>query len=328
MSSASRHGEKTNTNRDSVAVFAPATVANVASGFDVLGFALERPGDTVMMRKIRGKRVDILAVEGDGGRLPRDPDRNTASVAARYFLETIGFPFGLEITLRKQMPMSSGLGSSAASSVAAVYAANLLAGSPCAVRELLPFTMRAEEVACGSAHADNVAPALLGGFVLIRSYEPLDVVQLPVPAGLAVATVHPHTEIKTEDARRVLKKELRLSDAVRQWGNLAALVAALFQGDLALLGRSLQDVVAEPRRGLLIPGFAGVKAAAVQAGALGCSISGSGPSVFSLCATMETARSAGAAMKRAFGEVGLDSDVYLSRINQAGPVVVEAEGEA
>jgi homoserine kinase len=183
-------------------------------------------------------------------------------------------------------------------------------------------------VACGSAHADNVAPALLGGFVLIRSYEPLDVVQLPVPAGLAVATVHPHTEIKTEDARRVLKKELRLSDAVRQWGNLAALVAALFQGDLALLGRSLQDVVAEPRRGLLIPGFAGVKAAAVQAGALGCSISGSGPSVFSLCATMETARSAGAAMKRAFGEVGLDSDVYLSRINQAGPVVVEAEGEA
>jgi homoserine kinase len=326
VSSAGRHGEEMKGNRDSVAVFAPATVANVASGFDVLGFALERPGDTVVMRKTRGRRVDLVAVEGDGGQLPRDTDRNTASAAARYFLEAIGFPFGLEITLRKQMPMSSGLGSSAASSVAAVYAANLLAGSPYTARELLPFTMRAEEVACGSAHADNVAPALLGGFVLIRSYEPLDVVQLPVPGGLAVATVHPHTEIKTEDARRVLKKELRLSDAVRQWGNLAALVAALFQGDLELLGRSLQDVVAEPRRGLLIPGFTGVKAAAVQAGALGCSISGSGPSVFALCATMESARSAAAAMKRAFGEIGLDSDVYLSGVIQTGPVVLEAGG--
>ncbi|UCF97833.1 MAG: homoserine kinase [Spirochaetaceae bacterium] len=310
-------------DRDSVSVFAPATVANVASGFDVLGFALERPGDTVVLRKIPQKRVEILAVEGDNGQLPRDPDRNTASVAARRFLEAIGFPFGLEVTVRKQMPMSSGLGSSAASSVAAVYAANVLSGSPLTVRQLLPFTMQAEEVACGSAHADNVAPALLGGFVLIRSYEPLDVVQLPVPGGLAVATVHPHTEIKTEDARRILKKELRLSDAVRQWGNLAALVAALFQGDMDLLSRSLQDVVAEPRRGLLIPGFAKVKQTALHSGALGCSISGSGPSVFSLCVSMQKAKAVGRAMQSAFAEVGLDSDVYLSGINQSGPVILE-----
>ncbi len=316
---------ETEADKQTVAVFAPATVANVASGFDVLGFALERPGDTVVLRRIPEKRIDILAVEGDDGQLPRDPDRNTASVAARCFLQAIGFPFGLEITVRKQMPMSSGLGSSAASSVAAVYAANVLAGSPFTSGQLLPFTMEAEEVACGSAHADNVAPALLGGFVLIRSYDPLDVVQLPVPAGLAVATVHPHTEIKTEDARRILKKELRLSDAVRQWGNLAALVAALYQGDLDLLGRSLQDVVAEPRRGLLIPGFAKVKQAALEAGALGCSISGSGPSVFSLCRSMEAARAVGAAMQGAFTQAGLESDVYLSGINESGPVVVDSE---
>jgi homoserine kinase len=271
--------------------------------------------------------VDILAVEGDEGQLPRDPEKNTASVAARRFLEAIDFPFGVEVTLYKQMPMSSGLGSSAASSVAAVYAANILAGSPLTVRQLLPFTMQAEEMACGSAHADNVAPALLGGFVLIRSYEPLDVVQLPVPPGLAAATVHPNTEIKTEDARRILKKELRLSDAVLQWGNLAALVAALFTGDLELLSRSLQDVVAEPRRGLLIPGFAEVKQAALENGALGCSISGSGPSVFSLCASMDKARVVGAAMQRAFAEIGLDAKVYLSAINESGPVIVDTEGK-
>jgi homoserine kinase len=312
-------------DRHTVAVFAPATVANVASGFDVLGFALERPGDTVILRRTPEKRITILAVEGDDGQLPRDPEKNTASVAARRFLEAIDFPFGLEVTLRKQMPLSSGLGSSAASSVAAVYAANILAGTPFEVRQLLPFTMEAEEVACGSAHADNVAPALLGGFVLIRSYDPLDVVQLPVPSGLAVATVHPHTEIKTEDARRILKKELRLSDAVRQWGNLAALVAALYEGDLELLSRSLQDVVAEPRRGLLIPGFARVKQAALDGGALGCSISGSGPSVFSLCRSMQGARDVGTAMQSGFAQVGLESDVYLSGINETGPVVLDSE---
>jgi homoserine kinase len=312
-------------DRKTIAVFAPATVANVASGFDVLGFALERPGDTVVLTRIPEKRVVILSVEGDDGQLPRDPAKNTASVAAKRFLEAIGFPFGMEITVCKQMPMSSGLGSSAASSVAAVYAANLLAGSPFTARQLLPFTMEAEEVACGSAHADNVAPSLLGGFILIRSYDPLDVVQLPVPSGLAVATVHPHTEIKTEDARRILKKELRLSDAVRQWGNLAALVAALYQGDLDLLSRSLQDVVAEPRRGLLIPGFTKVKQAASEGGALGCSISGSGPSVFSLCRSMQSARVVGMAMQSAFAEIGLESDVYLSGINESGPVVVESQ---
>jgi homoserine kinase len=206
-----------------------------------------------------------------------------------------------------------------------VHAVNLLAGGPLSARELLPFTLLAEKAACGSAHADNTAPSLLGGFVLIRSYEPLDVLRLPVPPGLACAVVHPHTEVKTEDARRILKKEIRLADAIRQWGNLAALVASLYEGDLALLGRSLQDVVAEPVRSLLIPGFAGVKRAALAAGALGCSISGSGPSVFALCATAEIAERAGAGMVEAFRATGLASDLFLSAVNTTGPVVLSRE---
>ena len=308
---------------DSVEVFAPATVANVASGFDVLGFAVERPGDRVWLTRNDGHDVRVVSIEGDGGKLPWDPLRNTAAVAVSRFLDALNRPFGVDLRLFKGMPLSSGLGSSAASAVAAVYAVNVLAGEPFTVRELLPFTMGAEQVACGTAHADNVAPSLLGGFVLIRSYDPLDIVRLPVPAGLAAAIVHPHTEIRTEDARRILKKELRLVDAVRQWGNLAALVAALYEGDLELLSRSLQDVVAEPRRALLIPGFDSVKAAALESGALGCSISGSGPSLFALCASVEVARRVGAAMQDGFARTGLDSDLFVSPINPQGPAVVE-----
>ena len=306
-------------------IFASATVANVASGFDVLGFALQTPGDTVRLEVTTRKEVRIVSIEGDNGRLPREAEKNTAAVAAASFLKAVGFPFGLDISLTKQMPLSSGLGSSAASSVAAVFGANILAGKPLSRRELLAFTLEAEEVACGAAHADNVAPALMGGFVLIRSYDPLDIVKLPVPPGLAAAVVHPHTEVKTEDARRILKKDLRLTDAVRQWGNLAALVAALYENDLRLLGRSLQDVVAEPRRALLIPGFSAVKEAALAAGALGCSISGSGPSVFSLCASRTEAEGVGRAMQTAFSAARLESDLYVSAINCSGPVLVEEE---
>jgi len=308
----------------SVTVFAPATVANVASGFDVLGFALERPGDAITVRRTE-KGVVVASIDGDGGRLPKDPAKNTAAVAARAFLEAAGSPFGVEIAVEKRMPLASGLGSSAASAVAAVHAVNLLAGGPLTQRELLPFTLLAEKAACGSAHADNTAPSLLGGFVLIRSYEPLDVLRLPVPRGLACAVVHPHTEVKTEDARRILKKEIRLADAIRQWGNLAALVASLYESDLALLGRSLQDVVAEPVRSLLIPGFPAVKRAALAAGALGCSISGSGPSVFALCTDTAVAERAGAAMVEAFRTTGLASDLFLSAVNTTGPVVLARE---
>ena len=310
---------------DFAKVFAPATVANVASGFDVLGFALEKPGDVVELKKTPLHEVNIIRIEGDSGRLPADPSKNTASVAVYEFLKQIGFPFGVDIVLNKKMPLSSGLGSSAASAVAAVYGANLLAGSPLKKEDLLSFALAAEEVACGTGHGDNAAPCLLGGFVLIRSYDPLDVIQLPVPAGLACAVVYPHTEIKTEDARKILKKEIKLSDAVKQWGNLAALVSSLYKGDLQLMGRSLQDVVAEPVRSLLIPGFPEVKQKALEAGAIGCSISGSGPSVFALCASHETALRVGEAMAEQFLQAGLTNDCFIPHVNPYGPTLLESE---
>lgn len=310
-----------------VHAFAPATVANVASGFDVLGFALEHPGDTVEVERRNGKGVRIVSITGDSGKLPRATDRNTASVAVLEFLDAIGNPFGADISVHKGMPLKSGLGSSAASSVAAVYAANVLAGAPFDRKDLLPFALKAEAAACGAAHADNAAASLIGGFVLVRSCDPLEVIQLPSPQGLSCTIVHPHLEIDTAEARDILNSEIRLTDAVRQWGNLAALIAALYEGDLGLLGRSLQDVIIEPMRSVLIPGFARAKQAALQAGALGCSISGSGPSLFALCRSMPDAASTGTAIASVFESIGLACDAYLSSVNTEGAQVVRVVEE-
>ena len=304
-----------------VTAFATATVANVGSGFDVLGFAVERPGDTVEARRRAGGGVNLLAVTGDGGRLPRDAS-NTAVVAAGRLLERLGEPFGVDLVLHKGMPLASGLGSSAASAAAALRAVNRLAGDPLAAEELLPCALAAEQVAAGAGHADNAAPALMGGFVLIRSTAPLDLVRLPVPDGLAVALLSPDVEIPTEAARRILRKRIPLADAVSQWGNLAALVASLYAGDLALMGRSLDDLIAEPVRAVLIPGFAAVKAAALQAGAIGCSISGAGPAVFALAASAARAEAVAEAMRRAFADAGLTATAYVSEISRAGPRIV------
>jgi len=301
-----------------VTAFAPATVANVGSGFDVLGFAVERPGDTVEARRREGGGVRLLEVTGDDGRLPRGAD-NTAVVAARCLQEKLGEPFGVDLVLHKGMPLASGLGSSAASAAAALYAVNRLAGDPLTAQELLPYALAAERVASGAGHADNAAPALMGGFVLIRSTAPLDLVRLPVPDGLAVALLSPDVEIPTEAARRILRKQIPLADAVSQWGNLAALVASLYAGDLALMGRSLGDLIAEPVRAVLIPGFAAVREAALEAGAIGCSISGAGPAVFALAASVATAEAVAEAMRQAFADAGLTAAAYVSEINRTGP---------
>ena len=301
-----------------VTAFAPATVANVGSGFDVLGFAVERPGDTVEARRREGGGVRLLEVTGDDGRLPRGAD-NTAVVAARCLQEKLGEPFGVDLVLHKGMPLASGLGSSAASAAAALYAVNRLAGDPLTAQELLPYALAAERVASGAGHADNAAPALMGGFVLIRSTAPLDLVRLPVPDGLAVALLSPDVEIPTEAARRILRKQIPLADAVSQWGNLAALVASLYAGDLALMGRSLGDLIAEPVRAVLIPGFAAVREAALEAGAIGCSISGAGPAVFALAASVATAEAVAEAMRQAFANAGLTAAAYVSEINRTGP---------
>lgn len=309
----------------STRVFAPATVANVGPGFDVFGFAVEQPGDEVVATLSDTPGVHVIEITGDNGILPRDPEKNTAAVAVSAFLQHLhrDSDQGIELSVHKKMPLGSGLGSSAASAVAAVVAANELLGSPLSRRDLLPFTMEGERVACGAAHADNVAPSLLGGFVLIRSYDPLDVIQIPTPDNLWCTVVHPHIEVRTEDARRIMPKEISVKMAVAQWGNTAGLIAGLYAHDLALIGRSLTDYVAEPARSQLIPGFADVKQTAIEHGALGAGISGSGPSVFALSSAESTAQKIGNAMQAVWRErYALLSDVFVSRINNEGPRIL------
>ncbi len=306
-----------------IAAYAPATVSNVACGFDVLGFALDQPGDVVMAEPAEGPGVTIKAIHGDAGRLPTDPSRNTAGAAVAALLDHLQTTRGVALTIHKGLPLESGIGSSGASAVAAVVAASELLERPVATSVLLACAIAGERVGCGTAHPDNVAPALFGGFVLARQAWPPDVVRLPVPDGLACALLHPRLSVKTSESRALLGDSVPLTDAVRQWGNLGALVAALFTDDLPLLSRSLEDVIAEPKRSTLVPGFHLVKAAALDAGALGCSLSGSGPSIFALAASLDEAARAGEAMERAFaGASNAGADLYVSLVGRAGARIV------
>ncbi|ABB24828.1 homoserine kinase [Pelodictyon luteolum] len=310
--------------------FASATVGNVACGFDVLGFAIKEPGDEVILtlseRKHSSCPVTISSISGDEGKLPLDPKKNTSSFVVLKFLEHlraqkgIAFNGHISLELKKHLPLSSGMGSSAASAAAALAAANELLGQPCTKMELVHFAIEGERVACGSAHADNAAPAILGNFVLIRSYTPLDLIVIPPPDELYCSLVHPHTELRTSFARSVLPNEIPLKMATQQWGNVGALVAGLLTADYPLIGRSLIDVVAEPKRAPLIPGFFEVKEAAQRAGALGCSIAGSGPSIFAFSSSPDTAREAGIAMQEAFltSKAKLPSDMWVSPICREG----------
>lgn len=305
-----------------IKAFAPATVANVSCGFDIFGFAVDAPADEVILTLKDEPGVVVASITGDGGKLPKEPERNTASVAVQAYLNFIKSTQGVSIELNKHLPLGSGMGSSAASSAAALVAINHLMGEPLTREQLLPFAMEAERVACGSAHADNVAPSLLGGFVLIRGYAPLDVTKIPVPDQLYCTLVHPHLELKTEDSRRVLKLSITLKDAVIQWGNIAGLVAGLMKPDYGLISRSLKDVVAEPIRSVLIPGFDLIKEAAVNAGALGCGISGSGPTIFVLSNNKDTAVKTGSVIQQEFLKLKLNSDIYVSKINDAGAKII------
>lgn len=306
-----------------IAAYAPATVSNVAAGFDVLGFALDEPGDIVTAAAGEEPGVRIAAVHGDEGRLPLDPRRNTAGAAVLALLARLDTPRGVVLEVYKGLPLGSGVGSSGASAAAAVVAANELLGRPAPLDVLVTCAMEGERAGCGAAHPDNVGPALYGGFVLARSAQPPDLVRLPVPEGLAVAVLHPPIEVDTREARALLGDTVPLADAVRQWGNLGGLVAGLFLGDLPLVSRSLVDAIAEPRRAGLVPGFAAVQAAAREAGALGCSLSGSGPSTFALCADEATAHGAGAAMRAAYrAATGADADLWVSRVGRQGARLV------
>ena len=301
---------------------APATVANVSCGFDIFGFAVEAPADEVEITLTDTPGVIIREIVGDGGRLPRESWRNTAGVGVEAYLKKIGSSAGAEIVLYKNLALGSGMGSSAASSVAALVAINHLHDDVLKREELLPFAMEAERIACGSAHADNVAPSLLGGFVLIRGYDPLDVTTIPTPDDLFCTLVHPHLELKTEDSRRVLKPTIPIRDAITQWGNIAGLVVGLMKPDYGLISRSLHDVVAEPIRAVLIPGFDAIKEKAIRLGALGCGISGSGPTIFALSRDRGTAERVGAAILEEFDSFHLKSDVFVSRVNREGAKIM------
>jgi homoserine kinase len=306
----------------SIKVFAPATVANVVCGFDILGFAVNEPGDELEMEMTDIPGVNIISIEGDEGKLPLDPTKNTVSVSIISMLKNLGREdVGFNLKLIKKMPMGSGLGSSSASAVAGLFAANELLGQPLTKLELLPYAMEGEALACGHGHADNVAPALFGGFTLIKSYDPLEVIQLPVPK-LFCALLYPHVDVPTRDARQIIRSKVLLKDAVTQWGNIAGLVSSLYTHDYDLLGRCMKDVIIEPIRSILIPEFDNMKELAMRNSALGFGISGSGPTVFSLFKQKGNAQKALHEMQLMLNKLGIDSNIYLSEINEKGPVVI------
>ena len=308
----------------SINVFAPATVANVVCGYDVLGFAVNAPGDEVIMRLRDEPGVIITKISGDDGRLPYDPAKNTVSLSVQHYLNHIGRPdIGVEIELFKKMPIGSGLGSSSASTVAGLFAINTLLDNPLTKMELVPFAMKGEEMACGYGHADNVAPALLGGFVLVRSYEPLDIIQLPYPEELFCSIVFPQIDVPTRDARQIIRSKILLKDAVTQWGNVAGLVAGLYTKDIDLIARSMQDVIVEPVRSILIPDFYKLRAIAMENGALSFGISGSGPSVFSFTKNEDDAQKINEKLQKHFLWLDTESIAYRSPINGMGPIILD-----
>jgi len=300
----------------SIRVFCPGTIANVSCGFDVLGLSLEGVGEYMTVTQTPTKGITISEITGQD--LPLETAKNVAGVAGLALLEALGSEAGFDIKIEKKIKAGSGIGSSAASSAGAVWAINHLLGNPYTTIELIPFAMEGERLASGVAHADNVAPALLGGFTLVRSTDPLDVVSLPSPRELYATVIHPQIEIKTADSRRILKSSLSLKDAITQWGNVGGLVAGLYREDYELIGRSLQDVVIEPVRSILIPGFDEIKAAALNAGALGCGISGSGPSVFALSKGADKAHEVAQQLKEVYTPMGIPFDIHISNINEKG----------
>lgn len=308
-------------NRE-IRVFAPATVSNIACGFDIMGFAIDCPGDEVVLRVTDNKGVVISGITGDDGRLTKDPSKNTAGAPLISMIEKLNLNTGLELEIHKKMPFGSGLGSSAASAVAAAFALNHLLELNLSKEQLLPFAIDGEIIASGSVHADNVAPALYGGFTLIRGYDPIDVIKLGYPKDLFCTVIHPHIEISTKVSRDMLPTSIPLRQAVKQWGNCSGLTAGLLTDDYSLIGRSLVDSIVEPVRSRLIPCFDNMKSAAVAAGALGCSISGSGPSLFALSRGEECANKVGIEMKKAFNSTGIGSDIYVSTINEIGPKIL------
>ncbi|NUN16036.1 MAG: homoserine kinase [Myxococcales bacterium] len=308
--------------------FAPATVANVGPGFDVLGLAVSFPGDTVSVEAVDEPGVQLVKITGDGGLLPTDPQSNTAAVAATKVLDLLGLrdTIGVRLTLNKGLPLGSGMGSSGASAVAAALATANLVDTPPPRIELLNACREGEAIACGSPHADNVAPSLVGGIVLLRPSETLDVISLPVPRGLYCALAHPSVVIRTADARAALPKAVPLPDAVYSGACLASLVSALYDRDFERLARSIDDRLATPTRSRLIPGYDAVRASALAAGAVGCSISGSGPTMFAFAVGAKSARRVAKAMRQTFLTYVQSCEIWACPVDNHGAKLVIPAG--
>ena len=297
-------------------IFTPASVANISCGFDILGLCLDTVGDEMIVREVPEKGIKITKVIGQN--LPLETHKNVAGVAGLALLEKVDTSVGYEIELYKKIKPGSGIGSSAASAAGAVFAINELLGKPFSKQELIYFAMQGEKLASGTEHADNVSPVILGGFTLVRSYQPLDVLKINSPDDLYASIIHPQIEVKTSDSRAVLKNQVALKKMVIQMGNFGGLISGLYTNDYDLIGRSLHDEIIEPNRLVLIPEFNKVKKAVIQAGALGAGISGSGPSIFALCKGEETARLVGETMADIYNNTDIDYDIHVSKINQQG----------
>jgi homoserine kinase len=309
-------------NSESIKVSASATVSNVGCGFDVMGFATDIASDEVVVKFTNKKGIIISKISGDSGRLPLDVETNTCTKAMQAILKSLQLNIGLDVKISKKIGFGSGLGSSAASAVAGAFALNELLGRPFTKLELLNYSIEGEKIASLAVHADNVAPCLFGGFVLIRAYNPIDLIQLKSPKNLFCTIIHPQLEIKTCEARKILGKSIPLKTGITQWGNVGALVAGIINNDINLIGRAVQDAVAEPKRAGLIPGYFEIKNAALNAGAKGCNISGSGPAIFAFSDNETDAWKIGRAMKRVVDNHKLKSKVYVSCINKNGPKVI------
>jgi homoserine kinase len=302
-----------------IKVFAPASVANVAVGFDILGFALEKPGDEIIIREGTEPGLIITQITGARNKLPLDIQKNTAGYAAYKLLTSLGEEKRpLQMEIHKKMPFGSGLGSSAASAVGGAYAVNEFLKTGLSKLEILKFAVEGEQIADGAYHADNVAPSLLGGIVLIRDNATLDVKKIHVPQGLCVTVIYPHIEILTKDARNILTKEVKFEDVIQQTGNLASFIAGLYTSDFGIINRSLKDVLVEPQRAALIPHFYDVKEIAYQLGCLGFSISGAGPSMFALCDNTHIASNIAEKVAQYYSSKKIVCDTYESKINLEG----------
>ena len=303
-----------------IKIFSPATVANVSCGFDVLGFCLDSVGDDMVIRKTEKKGIYITKIQGFD--LPYEAELNVAGVAALAMYDAIDVDFGFEIEIYKNIKPGSGIGSSAASAVGSVFGMNELLGRPFNKTQLTGFAIKGEALASKCEHADNLAPALFGGFTLVKSISPLRILEIPSPDDLYATIIHPQIEIKTSESRAILPKEIALSDAITQWANFGSLIHALHTSDYNLIKESLHDVVVEPHRSKLIPHFNEVKKAAITAGALGCGISGSGPSIFTLSNSLETANNVKDAIKNMYSKTGIAFEIHVSKINTEGIKII------